>query len=93
MGPPISPNHAMRRGTRPDLYVKWPRISPFPHGTMKPGPNRNVKSLSAASETARLAASGQFDGAAGSEHEDEPGRDEDALDHSSCDISIARVSF
>jgi hypothetical protein len=58
-GPPMSPNHAMRLGTRPERYMIHPRISPFPNGTMNPGPNRNVQSLSAASETARSPASGE----------------------------------
>ena len=41
----MSPTIAKRRGTRPDLYIMYPRINPFPTPTMKPGPNRNDHSL------------------------------------------------
>ena len=37
----MSPSMAIPLGTRPDVYISQPRISPFPTPTMKPGPIRN----------------------------------------------------
>ena len=55
---------------------------------MKPGPSRNVQSLSAASETASAEASGiVLTQAHDPEHEDDAGRDEHALHHASGDIA------
>lgn len=42
-GPPTSPSIAIPLGTKPDLYIRQPRISPFPTPTTKPGPSANVQ--------------------------------------------------
>ena len=39
----------MPRGTRPERYIRQPRISPFPTPTTKPGPSWNVHSWRATS--------------------------------------------
>ena len=49
-GPPIRPSIAIRRGTRPDRYIRQPRIRPFPTPTTQPGPSRNVQSWTATSD-------------------------------------------
>ncbi len=58
-GPPMSPCHAVPRGTRRELYIRQPSVRPFAPPTMAPGPSWNVQSLSAATETARSAAAEQ----------------------------------
>ena len=55
---------------------------------MSPGPNRNVQSLSAASETARSAASGEsWRRLTTPSTKDDPASKEDALDDSSSDVA------
>ena len=39
----MSPNMAKPRGTSPDVYIRYPKINPFPMPTMKPGPRTNVQ--------------------------------------------------
>src|SRR5919106_2702989 len=50
-GPPMSPNMAMPRGTRPDRNIRYPKIRPFPMPTTKPGPSRNVQLFIATSDS------------------------------------------
>src|SRR4051812_4152598 len=91
-GPPISPNIAKPRGTSPEVYIRYPRINPFPMPTMKPGPRTNVQSRTArsvvASATSEPGSSPQPSGASHYREEtDDADRDEGAFNEASCDIS------
>ena len=46
-GPPMRPNIARRRGTRPVRYIIQPRMQPLPTPTTNAGPRLNVHSCMA----------------------------------------------
>src|SRR5919199_3202232 len=44
-----SPNIVIRRGTSPEVHMRWPRMRPLPTPTTTPGPSRKVASWTATS--------------------------------------------
>ena len=51
-GPPTRPRRAIRRGTSPDLYIKYPSSIPLPNPAQNCGPSRNVQLWNARSPLA-----------------------------------------
>src|ERR671910_1794764 len=88
IGPPISPSHAMRRGTSPRPVHEITENQPVPERNDEPGAQQERPVLEVLQRGRDIGRAGTVHAHGHeAEHEDDPDRDENGLDDSSRDVA------